>query len=293
MNERLKESRTRGTLRFPFELYPTYTLDKRIFVACHWQDELEFIRVMKGKIELYLDGIAYIVSTGEIVFINPGQIHQLKGLTDDTMYYAYVFPMAALSFDQRDVTQIQILEPILDRMIGFPTIITKRDTIYSSVLSIVDAVIDLNLHRYYLYELNTKIHLLELICLLKKENRFIPYFLPKQTDICKKILTYIQKHFAEKLIISDIAAEVGLSENYFSSFFTEHFRMGFVNYLTAYRIEHACTLLETTDVSITEIAMCVGFDSVSYFIQKFKSLKGITPNKYRNQNFNIVDNDRT
>ena len=42
-----------------------------------------------------------------------------------------------------------------------------------------------------------------------------------------------------------------------------------------------------------EIAMCVGFDSVSYFIQKFKSLKGITPNKYRNQNFNIVDNDRT
>lgn len=285
MNERLKESRTRGTIRFPFELYPTYSLDKVIFVACHWQEDHEIIRVMNGNIELRLDGSAYIISAGDIVFINPGQIHQLKGLTADAMYYAYVFPMSALAFEHRDITQVQVLETLLERKVGFPTLITHEDINYTSVLSIIDAIIDCNLQKNYLYELDTKIHLLKLICLLKKEDRFVSYYSTKQTDTCKKILLYIQEHFSEKLLISDVATAVGLSENYFSAFFTEHFSMGFVNYLTAYRIEQACTLLETTDKSIMEIALSVGFDSVSYFVQRFASIRNITPNKYRNRYF--------
>lgn len=286
MDERLKENRTRGTMRFPFELYPTYSFEKRIFVACHWQEDHEIIRVMKGNIELRLDSAAYLLSAGDIVFINPGQIHQLKGVTDDAMYYAYVFPLSALSFEHRDITQVQVLEALLDRTVGFPTLITPNDVNYTSILSIIDAVINCNLERYYLYELDTKIHLLNLICLFKKENRFISYYSTKQTDTCKKILLYIQEHFSEKLSVADVAAAVGLSENYFSTFFTEHFHMGFVNYLTVYRMQQACTLLETTNASVTEIALHVGFDSISYFIQKFKGMNGITPNKYRDRYFN-------
>ena len=279
----MKENRTRGTSRFPFELYAMYTEEKNIFVACHWQEEVEILRVVQGKVELLINGILNTLYKGDIAFINPGQLHQLQGLTSDTMYYAYVFPMTALSFEQEDIVQIQIICPLLDKTLVFPSLITKTDILYESVLFKIDQIININRTKPYAFEMLTKIYLLELIYLFKQQNRFLPRYCAKQADTCKNILTYIQEHYSERITISELAAYSGLSGNYFSAFFKNHFGMTFTHYLTGYRIEQACTLLETTDLSVTEIALQTGFDTTSYFIQKFKKAMGMTPNRYRNR----------
>ena len=54
-----------------------------------------------------------------------------------------------------------------------------------------------------------------------------------------------------------------------------------MKYMIQYRIEQACEMLRDTTKTVLEISLDCGFENVSYFIRKFKELKGCTPQKYR------------
>lgn len=57
--------------------------------------------------------------------------------------------------------------------------------------------------------------------------------------------------------------------------------MGIVGYVNKMRIEKSVHLLTTTSLSITEISERVGFSSLHYFSEVFKSIKGESPSAYR------------
>lgn len=282
-HEDFHEKRLRGNVDFPFELYEMKTEGQLIYVDCHWQDEVEILRVEDGSLALLIDGMEVQLYSGDVAFINPGQMHQMKGLTQDTMYYAYVFPMKALLFEQEDLAQIKLLRPILENQVGFPIMLPHRGALTDRVREIIDAIIACNKSRPVGYEILTKAGLLEIICILRQQDCFIQYHSTRQNDVCKEILLYIQNHYKEKIAISDIARAVGISENYFSSFFAKHLRRSFANYLTEFRINQSCILLETTELSVTDIALECGFSTSSYYIQSFRKLKKITPYRYKHQ----------
>ena len=58
-----------------------------------------------------------------------------------------------------------------------------------------------------------------------------------------------------------------------------------MNYAKKIRIERAKVLLLTTNESILEIALTLGFHDQSHFYKVFKSFTGMSPSKYRNTNF--------
>lgn len=57
--------------------------------------------------------------------------------------------------------------------------------------------------------------------------------------------------------------------------------IGFVDYLTQVRIDHACIYLEQNSLKNYEIAYRVGFRDEKYFSRVFKKLKGQSPREYR------------
>lgn len=282
-HEALREKRLRGRVDFPFELYEMKTEAAPIFVDCHWQEEMEILRIETGRVELLLDGVEIVLSPGDLAFINPGQMHQLKGLTADTRYYAYVFPVKALLFKQEDLAQLKLLCPLLEKTMGFPAVLSGDSPLTNTIRDHIDAIMETDRKRQLGYEIRIKAKLLEIICILGQNHGFVQHHSTRQNDVCKEILLYIQKHYAEKIAIRDIAGAVGLSENYFSAFFTRHLKRSFSAYLTEYRISQSCILLETTDLSVTDIALECGFSTASYYIQSFKNRKKLTPYQYRHR----------
>lgn len=79
-----------------------------------------------------------------------------------------------------------------------------------------------------------------------------------------------------------------MSPKYFCRIFRTVIHRTPIDYLNYYRIEKACYLLETEDLSITEVAYHCGFNDSSYFIRCFKKYKQITPTKYLKNNKKIV-----
>jgi len=79
----------------------------------------------------------------------------------------------------------------------------------------------------------------------------------------------------------EIAAEMGYSAEYLSARFSKSVGQSFSAYLQQIRLEQACLLLETTDLSVADIARSVGINDIKYFHSVFKSYMNVTPGGFR------------
>jgi AraC-like DNA-binding protein len=96
----------------------------------------------------------------------------------------------------------------------------------------------------------------------------------------EKALQFIGQHYAEPLYIETIAANVGLGPVRLHALFRDAFGMSCLQYLRAYRISHAASLLCLPDARVTEIAFAVGFESLSHFNASFRHFQGMSPRDY-------------
>lgn len=84
------------------------------------------------------------------------------------------------------------------------------------------------------------------------------------------------------LKLQDVAQELRLTPHQLSQFLNENVGKNFTQFINEYRIQAACTLLNTdTLLSVEGIGDEVGFNSKSTFFTTFKKIKGVTPAKYR------------
>ena len=95
------------------------------------------------------------------------------------------------------------------------------------------------------------------------------------------VYTYIERHYQQKITLEEVAAQVNMSKEYFSRFFSKIMKKSFFNFLNGYRIDKACKLLRETDKQISEICYASGFESVPFFYRQFKKFKGCQPKAYR------------
>ena len=104
----------------------------------------------------------------------------------------------------------------------------------------------------------------------------------KKHKTIKEIVAYIDKNYQDAdLTLKKLSDEHYYHFNYISQTFKEIMGVPFVKYITSVRIKKAQTLLETTNLSIAQVADAVGFKDSSYFEKVFKKIKQITPTKYR------------
>lgn len=103
----------------------------------------------------------------------------------------------------------------------------------------------------------------------------------KGNPYVRKALRYMSDHYSEHVELQDVADHVHLSANYFSSLFRQVVGVSFREQLCRIRIEESKQLLLSTDYSLTDIAIAVGFPDQSYYCKVFKRIVGLTPGKFR------------
>ena len=96
------------------------------------------------------------------------------------------------------------------------------------------------------------------------------------TDYIKNNLT------ADDLSQSAMAEMAGISKDYFSRIFKNLTGMNYSKWLNTIRIEKAIELLSQKNMTLTEVAMMSGFQSIPSFNRVFREDKGMAPGEYRN-----------
>lgn len=95
----------------------------------------------------------------------------------------------------------------------------------------------------------------------------------------------VQKPYLESDIsLPGLAQQLGISLNYLSQVINQHTGKNFFDYINAYRIEQATSMLAddaANKLNILNLSMQVGFNSKSAFYNAFKKHTGQTPTQYR------------
>ncbi|MBE6608253.1 MAG: helix-turn-helix domain-containing protein [Ruminococcaceae bacterium] len=104
----------------------------------------------------------------------------------------------------------------------------------------------------------------------------------KDWGIVSATLKYVAEHFFDsELTLESLADELCVSSSHLSRSFKKISGQSFSGYLRATRLDHSCTLLADTELSISEIVEACGLRDVPSFYHNFHTYMGMTPHKYR------------
>jgi len=97
------------------------------------------------------------------------------------------------------------------------------------------------------------------------------------------IRSHIDEHYANPLTREAVAQAFYISPNYLSHLFQKTGAVGFNEYLTHTRLEHARQLLKGYDLKVKEVAHACGFVDSNYFCRLFRKHTERSPSEYRRQ----------
>ena len=103
---------------------------------------------------------------------------------------------------------------------------------------------------------------------------------PQDWVYLEKALRYLHEHFAEPLYVDQVAAAIGVTPNRLRELFRKTLGMSCSHYLHSLRISQAKTRLCLPDAQVTDIALSVGFETLSHFNTSFRQLTGMSPTQY-------------
>ena len=110
--------------------------------------------------------------------------------------------------------------------------------------------------------------------------QFIEYP-PPEAGSLQPVLTWIEQHLAQPLSVSDIARRAAMSPRTLARRFQEQTGTTPARWVNRARVQRARHLLETSDLSISEISDAVGFGAPSTLRERFQQTLGTCPRDYR------------
>ncbi|GIN88535.1 putative HTH-type transcriptional regulator YdeC [Heyndrickxia sporothermodurans] len=282
VDQSLKELTEHRTVVLPVACYET-TINQNIngYIPLHWHEEIQFVLIIKGEAIFQINEEKIIVHEGDGLFINSGCLHMAEEknqsgcvyiclnvsphfVLSQELYTTYVYPYIQatnLPYLYLDAN-VEWGKNILDAIIKIKHWIQKKTPNYEIDINIQLALIWKNLiiNGFQLEYNQTE---------MLKSHRM------------KQMLNWIHLHYAEKIMLDDIAKAGQLSRSECCRYFKRILKKTPLNYVTEYRIQKSLLLLQQAESNVTEVAYQVGFNSTSYFIDKFQKSMNMTPLAYK------------
>lgn len=251
------------------------------FQVMHWHEDLQFIYVLSGAIEVKTLDNSFEIMTGQGVFINKNVVHFVKRI-GECHYNSFIFPAHFLEFSFNSPAKAFV--DSVTEIEQFQIFPFTRDTDWGEkALSILRQLSELekNKTEFYIYEV---LVLLVSLWLAIRKNITLP---PEQQENImnirmQKFLRYIEQHYPEDLALEDLAVSANVSKTECLRCFKVSLQTTPYKYLVEYRLSKAALLLKKTDEPIGNIVSSVGFHQLSHFGKCFKEKTGYSPREYRN-----------
>lgn len=259
-------------------------------IPWHWHEALEFNLVAEGAVKVSTATQTQVFRKGEGFFTNSNVLATMES-EGRCILLSHLFHPVFLSGHFKSVFETKYIQPVTQNR--HLDLISIRGTTEHQ-LQILSKLRQLSrLQQEPDTEFQTRNLLSEIWLALLREIRAADssiYHAPgKGQDRILTMLAFIHENFAEKLTLEEIAGSAAVSTRECLRCFKASIHQSPMDYLIEYRVRAAKKLLETTDHSITDIALACGFNSTSYFTKLFHRTCGKTPNAYRKEFLELND----
>lgn len=285
-NDNLEETTIHGSTAFPYAVYRGGVSEfAEGYLDWHWHTGFEINLVTVGTLSYFVENTRYELNEGEAVFINAGRLHRAFSVNPRQNSNTVVFSPALLCSDVASDDYAALITAFSNAPLN-SLHITENIPWQKRFLRTLRRLFRTEEKQDFGYPLAVRGMLCELFSELLKEMPPAPFPKKKEDENQKRlrrILTCLTLHYDEDLMLMQIADEAGLCAEECSRFFKRQMGVSLFSYLNRYRIEKACELLSSTDLSIGDIALSTGFNGSSYFNKRFMEQMHTTPSAYRKQ----------
>lgn len=246
----------------------------------HLHREFEVNLILDGSVEILSQGRGYHAETGDFFVFDPYQPHELRAREGTVLILSIQISPAFFSDYFPQMESVRFGTEIFHRAASL-----RHQQLYRQLLELTCCYCQ----KAPFYELDCARDINALFRSLLDVSAFTvvseaerPAQRARQERV-RYLAERIEGGFSEKLLLGDLAKELGVDLYYLSHFFREHFGLSFQEYLAKLRCEKARRELLLTDRSLLDISLSCGFSSPKYFQRAFQKQYGATPKEYRRQ----------
>lgn len=284
-----KELKQHGNEQFPFLVsYQKLSEYESGSFMWHWHPEIEITYVQKGTMCYKVNHMVYHLKEGDIVFNNSGALH--SGTMENQKDCAYI----PVTFDSRliygffqSTVNSKYVDPVIQDSMLPAICIDQSEPWHKPFREYLLRIIDLDEKKPDFYELDITICLQSMWRLLLEHITYEPQASRENSleyDRIKKILSYIEENYQNKITLNDIAGHIHLCESECTRLFKRHMNTTLFAFLQEYRIERSLEFLQD-DQPVSAVADKAGFSDPNYYSKVFAKIKGCSPREYRNHRF--------
>ena len=246
----------------------------------HLHREFEVNLILDGSVEILSQGREYHAETGDFFVFDPYQPHELRAREGTVLILSIQISPAFFSDYFPQMESVRFGTEIFHRAAS-----PRHQQLYRQLLELTCCYCQ----KAPFYELDCAGNINALFRALLDVSAFTvvseaerPAQRARQERV-RYLAERIEGGFSEKLLLGDLAKELGVEHYYVSPFFLQHFGLSFQEYLAKLRCEKARRELLLTDRSLLDISLSCGFSSPKYFQRAFQKQYGATPREYRRQ----------
>lgn len=290
IDQNLKELTQHRTTVLPIACYYT-TINQHIngYIPLHWHNEIQFVLIIKGEAHFQINEERLVVPEGNGLFINSGCLHMVEDKNNSDCSYICLNVSPHFVLTQELFTTY--VSPYIQAT-NLPYLyIDSNEPWGKTILDSVSEIHHCIRQQSPYYEIDITRELTLIWRNLISNGFRLEY---DQSEMLKsyrmkEMLNWIHQHYEEKIMLDDIARAGKLSRSECCRYFKRTLKTTPLSYVTDYRIQKSLILLQQAEANVTEVAYQVGFNSTSYFIDKFRKSMNMTPLAYKKYKMNDVN----
>lgn len=243
----------------------------------HTHHFTELFYILGGQGEFMAGEARFPIRANDLVIINP-HIEHTELTTADTPLEYMAFGIEGVTFSSDSASPEQSYT------------LYHLETFRDPVRNLLRMLLDELEAEHSDYEVFCRdiIEILLILLIRKHKLSLLPSLDTKMSKECGIVKRYIDANYMENITLNTLAEITHMNKFYLVHSFTKYTGLSPISYLTQKRIRVSMDLLASTDHSIAQIAIGVGFSSQSYFSHVFRKMLGITPVQYRKQNMTPI-----
>jgi AraC-like DNA-binding protein/quercetin dioxygenase-like cupin family protein len=247
----------------------------------HYHDSYEIYYLFSGDRYYFIKDKTYHAKRGSLVLIKPYEIHCASNFSEEP------YERMLISFKKSFLAELSSAFPSVNFFKSFEQGVHIIDVSFPE-RTFLESLLDSMLSEYKrdsdASKCFLKTALSELLTFSMKSGANHEAEELHQNTTHKTIslaAAYINNNYSEDISLNSVAERFFISPCYLSRSFKCVTGSSFAEYVNGVRIKEARRLLLKTDMSVSEVAIFVGFKSTTHFGRVFKSVVGVSPLSYR------------
>jgi AraC family cel operon transcriptional repressor len=272
--------RSIGTIQFasPFKnVSAMFNWVNSYYPVDHTHTHYEFLIIMRGKTKHTLNGKSTIMSRGDACLLRPQDSHRI-----DPVYPLQEFHHITLAINK------DLFEKLLGFYQSYEDLAHTNNNCYfflndSFIEQLTEKLLIVQNYERSKYEKNVILFCNSLLLNYLESTLNYESSYP---DWLKKFLHDLHSPANFSKSLATLASNTPYTHSALARAFKQYMNVSIVKYFSQIKMTAAKRLLRTTNLSMLEISLELGYDSLSTFNHNFKNSFGITPSEYKKTHFN-------